>query len=90
MAPARWTTGEQLNFLRTWFSEYLKHQANRSLARFWPALFEAWFARFSEYPNIGLPHPDAAEAEPLMDAQMAVLGSAIKARKKVSLEFGRV
>ncbi|KAJ7829135.1 hypothetical protein B0H13DRAFT_2372764 [Mycena leptocephala] len=81
MAPPRWTTGEQLDFLRTWLSEYLKHQANRSLARFWPALFEAWFARFSEYPNIGLPHPDAAEAEPLTDAQMVVLGNAIKARK---------
>ncbi|KAJ7861512.1 hypothetical protein B0H13DRAFT_2355076 [Mycena leptocephala] len=84
MAPPRWTSGEQLEFLRKWLSEYLKHQANRSLARFWPALYEAWFARFSEYPNIGLPHPDAAEAEPLTDAQMVVLGNAIKARKNLT------
>ncbi|KAJ7900460.1 hypothetical protein B0H13DRAFT_1883539, partial [Mycena leptocephala] len=82
MAPQRWVTFEQLEFLRLWLAEYLKHQANRSLGRFWPALFEAWFARFSEYPKIGLPHPDAAEAEPLTDAQMVALGEAIKARKK--------
>ncbi|KAJ7885829.1 hypothetical protein B0H13DRAFT_2277811 [Mycena leptocephala] len=82
MAPQRWATFEQLEFLWLWLAEYLKHQANRSLGRFWPALFEAWFARFSEYPKIGLPHPDAAEAEPLTDAQMVALGEAIKARKK--------
>ena len=43
-----WTTPEQRDFLSTYVPRYLEAQAARKYAKFWPTLYQAWFAKFPE------------------------------------------
>lgn len=42
----RWVNKEQTDFLLSHFPAYLEAQAARNYTRFWPSLFQSWFAKF--------------------------------------------
>lgn len=48
MAPPRWQTPSQLEFLRSYLSSYLLHVSNGKLSKFWPVVTEAWFSKWPE------------------------------------------
>jgi hypothetical protein len=52
----RWTTPEQRDFLSTYVPRYLEAQASRKYTKFWPTLYQAWFAKF--------PEPEPREDDP--------------------------
>ncbi|KAF8139675.1 hypothetical protein EV363DRAFT_1392615 [Boletus edulis] len=77
MAPMKWTTTEQAEFLTGLYPRYLEHTADKSYHRFWAELFTKWFARWPEratlFPNTkGMLNAEQGEA----------LGAAVDARKK--------
>ncbi|KAJ7157917.1 hypothetical protein C8R43DRAFT_948757 [Mycena crocata] len=81
--PGRtWTTPEEYAFLQSKMAEYITKRADGRLWRFWPALFESWFGRFSEHARMGLPVPSTDGAEPeLSKAKGDKVGLAISKRK---------
>lgn len=48
MAPRRWTTSEELEWLQNELPEFLRMQKEQKLARFYELLFPKWFSRFPE------------------------------------------
>ncbi|KAG6370449.1 hypothetical protein JVT61DRAFT_12069 [Boletus reticuloceps] len=50
MAPRKWTTNEQEEFLQPWYKKYkeLGYMKRREYTKFYTDLFEAWFKRFPE------------------------------------------
>ncbi|KAF8451149.1 hypothetical protein L210DRAFT_988707 [Boletus edulis BED1] len=77
MAPTKWMTTEQAEFLTGLYPRYLEHTADKSYHRFWAELFTEWFTRWPEratlFPNIeGVLNAEQGEA----------LGAAVDARKK--------
>lgn len=78
MAPATWTTDEQVEFLKEWLPKYLRHTEKKDYHHFWPSLYTAWFAKWPEraarFPGI----------EGLLTAtQESELGQAVESRKIV-------
>ena len=51
-----WTTADQRTFLDGYVAKYLDVQPNCTYHKFWPPLFQAWFAKF--------PEPDPKEDDP--------------------------
>lgn len=41
-----WTTAEQWEFLAEYIPKYLEAQASRNFGKFWPALYQKWFAQY--------------------------------------------
>jgi hypothetical protein len=52
----RWMTAYQHTFLDGYVVKYLDAQANHTYHKFWPPLFQVWFAKFSK--------PDPKEDDP--------------------------
>ena len=52
----RWTTDEQREFLDSYVPRYLEAQTSRKYHKFWPGLYQAWFAKY--------PEPDPEENDP--------------------------
>lgn len=48
MAPPRWTTSEELEWLQNELPEFLKMQRDQKLTRFYELLFPRWFSLFPE------------------------------------------
>ncbi|KAG2119702.1 uncharacterized protein F5147DRAFT_767172 [Suillus discolor] len=48
MAPPRWTTSEELEWLQNELPEFLKMQKDQKLTRFYELLFPRWFSQFPE------------------------------------------
>ncbi|KAJ7469196.1 hypothetical protein FB451DRAFT_1560174 [Mycena latifolia] len=82
MAPPPWATPEQTSWLDGWLKDYITRQAEHKLHIFWPAMFEAWFRQFPEYPALGLPMPNDPSARELTEDELVLLGDAIKLRRK--------
>ena len=53
----RWTTEEQRSFLEIHVPQYLAAQASRTYHKFWPGLYQEWFAKF--------PEPEPQENDPM-------------------------
>jgi hypothetical protein len=64
----RWASPEQNSFLLSYFPEYLEAQSKGRYDKFWPKLFQEWFAKFPA-PT---PQPDdKTDSEPEPDADSA-------------------
>ncbi|KAG2739487.1 hypothetical protein P692DRAFT_20881704 [Suillus brevipes Sb2] len=66
MAPLRWTTSEELEWLQNELPEFLKMQKDQKLTRFYGLLFPRWFSQFPErlkyWQPTGNPPPREEEA----------------------------
>ncbi|KAJ7495435.1 hypothetical protein FB451DRAFT_1387463 [Mycena latifolia] len=82
MSPTPWATKPQMDWLQSWMKDYITRQAEGKLHLFWPNMLEAWFRKFPEYTNLGLPTPNDPNGRALTDEEMAALGLAIQARRK--------
>jgi hypothetical protein len=89
MAPQRWANREQTTFLESRRADYLKHQADGKLPRFWAQIHEEWFVRWSERDRL---HPrEVGEPERVLNSgEQLVLRKAILDRKNVSFVTNRV
>ncbi|KAJ6457562.1 hypothetical protein C8R47DRAFT_1227370 [Mycena vitilis] len=76
MAPPGWATPAEADLLTSHFADFIKHQAQKKLAKFWPVVEEAWFQQFSEATRTNF---DKTTATP---EQWAALKDAIEARKR--------
>ncbi|KAJ7902926.1 hypothetical protein B0H13DRAFT_2513109 [Mycena leptocephala] len=85
MGPPRWTHADQTAFLFSHLPAYLKAVENKkktTLTRYWTALEEEWFLKWSAEEEIGLPTPVAdSEPEPLTVEQLEALGNATQKTK---------
>ncbi|KAJ7094129.1 hypothetical protein C8R44DRAFT_890496 [Mycena epipterygia] len=82
MAPKPWADVQQLAWLHLQMPDYIQRQAEDKLQMFWDAMEEAWFARFPEQHELGLPLLNEPNALVLTREQVQTLGDAIQARKK--------
>ncbi|KAF8121254.1 hypothetical protein EV363DRAFT_1406385 [Boletus edulis] len=78
MAPTKWTTPAQAEFLTGLHPTYLEHTTEKAYHQFWAELYADWFTRWPKrvvlFPNI----------EGALNAvQGEALGTAVDARKKV-------
>jgi hypothetical protein len=64
-------------------ADYIRRQAEGKLHLFWPAMRQAFFAKFPEHVNLGLPLPTDQTAPKLTDEELAILKDAIESRKSV-------
>lgn len=48
---AAWKTGEQLEFLLSHWSGFVHHQNEKSLDRFWPKVYYAWYLKWPITPS---------------------------------------
>ncbi|KAG0704701.1 hypothetical protein DFH29DRAFT_997396 [Suillus ampliporus] len=55
MAPPRWTTPEELQWLQNQLPEFLQMQKDQKLTRFYELLFPRWFNQFPEHFNVWKP-----------------------------------
>ncbi|KAG0697142.1 hypothetical protein DFH29DRAFT_878909 [Suillus ampliporus] len=55
MAPWRWTTSEELEWLQNELPEFLKMQKDQRLTRFYELLYPRWFSQFPEHFNYWKP-----------------------------------
>ncbi|KAJ7088341.1 hypothetical protein C8R44DRAFT_892869 [Mycena epipterygia] len=81
MAPKSWADAAQTEWLHGWMGDFMRRQGEAKLHLFWPALVEAWFHKWPEHTSLGLPMANNSGARPLTDAEMLLLGAAIKVRK---------
>ena len=79
MAPDRWATPEQREWLEARVTVFRQHQDNCIVARFWTEAFRDWFEAYPErealYPGF---------YGPLNEQETAQLSEKTKKRKKVS------
>ncbi|KAF7346299.1 hypothetical protein MSAN_01857300 [Mycena sanguinolenta] len=81
MAPRPWATDEQQEWLQCYLAEFVRRQAEKKLALFWPILYAAWFRRFPEHTVLGLPLPTDLDARKLTKDELARVGTAVEARQ---------
>jgi hypothetical protein len=62
----RWTTVEQRTFLDAYVKRYLEAQASRTYHKFWPPLFQDWFAK---YPEAEPAEDDPTDSELEIDSE---------------------
>lgn len=84
MAPKPWADTQRLAWLHLQLPDYIRRHAEGKLHLFWGVTEEAWFARFPEQEQLGLPLPNDASAPVLTREQVGQLGAAITTRKGVS------
>ncbi|TFY57514.1 hypothetical protein EVJ58_g6971 [Rhodofomes roseus] len=77
MAPQRWTTEEQFQWLVSWGSSFRQHREAGTLSRFWPEVGREWFKVFPERNTL---YPDFHG--PLTEDEAAALDKAIGNRAK--------
>ena len=76
MAPQGWSTTSQKEFLTGFMAQYLEAAVKKKYQRFWPLLFEEWFAKFPE------PVPPMQPGEEKLTPEQ-LRGNAITKRQKV-------
>lgn len=81
MAPHRWTTEAQFEFLSSYTTRYLEHQRDQQLPAFWTMINHAWFENYPE--RRALFGPDHDLSTTLSDQENEQLKAAIVARQKV-------
>jgi len=62
----RWTTAEQRSFLDGYVQRYLEAQTSRMYHKFWPGLFQDWFAK---YPEAEPTEDDPTDSELEIDSE---------------------
>ena len=95
MAPPRWATSEQLEFLRGYIPIFNEYTAKENQSKFWPRLTEDWFSRWPELDVLiqdgRLPlqavNPDSAMVTryQLTNEEREIYGNAIQTCKEVGL-----
>lgn len=96
MAPPRWTTAEQYEFLTEYLPTFLDYTAKNKQPKFWALLNSAWFARWPEIDELItqklLPtqasSQDRSDDEPqykFTPAEQKLYKNALEARKNVSV-----
>jgi hypothetical protein len=96
MAPPRWTTTEQYDFLTEYLPTFLDYTAKNKQPKFWALLNSAWFARWPEIDELIaqelLPaeasSQDRSESESqykFTPAEQTLYKNALEARKSVSV-----
>ena len=81
MAPRRWTTPEQFNFLQDNLSAYLDAQKQKTLSVFFTRLYPEWFVKFPE-------RNEAFNPDQVLSAEdEQKLGEAVENRRTVSLRI---
>ena len=96
MAPPRWTTTEQYDFLAEYLPTFLDYTAKNKQPKFWALLNSAWFARWPEIDELiaqeVLPaeasSQDRSESESqykFTPAEQMLYKNALEARKSVSV-----
>lgn len=84
MAPQRWTTNEQEEFLVPWYKEYMETtMKKKQYSIFFANLSEEWFQRFPEQTALF-----GDTNIPLTKEQQLQLNAAVKKRKDVSTQMG--
>ncbi|KAJ7478926.1 hypothetical protein FB451DRAFT_1172058 [Mycena latifolia] len=77
MSPRPWATEAQGQFLQGWMGDFISRQGEGKLHLFWAPMFEAWFSRWPEHQNLGLPLPNDRPGRALTQEELAGLGAAI-------------
>jgi hypothetical protein len=96
MAPPRWTTTEQYEFLVGYIPTFLDYTAKNKQPKFWALLNNAWFARWPEIDELIAQEllPADASAQNRSDdgsqykfspAEQTLYKNALEARKNVSV-----
>lgn len=80
MAPQRWTSDQQLAFLKLNLDKFIEARKNKKLYRFWDEVLPEWFKKWPESL------PDAGGDAANVTAQ----GEAIQKRKAVSFPVFKV
>ncbi|KAF8232497.1 hypothetical protein L208DRAFT_1377618 [Tricholoma matsutake] len=78
MALLSWVTSDQQAFLTAQILDYLTAQKDKSLTSFWARLYEGWFQKFPELPQV-MP---GKSLDALSDNEKELLGNAIRVRQK--------
>ncbi|KAJ6600902.1 hypothetical protein B0H10DRAFT_2230711 [Mycena sp. CBHHK59/15] len=82
MAPPTWASTEETAWLNLQLPEYVSRQATKKLYKFWPPCSRVTL-HFPPHAKLGLPTPsDLGDAPMLTDAQMDMLGDAMRKKKK--------
>lgn len=85
MAPKRWTTDAQKQWLEGFLDKYFDHQSKSQTETFWAPMFFKWFEAFPERLSVfGTDHDLQVM---LSMEQQEQLTTAIKTRKMVSIVF---
>ncbi|KAF8233701.1 hypothetical protein L208DRAFT_1377182 [Tricholoma matsutake] len=79
MALLLWVTSDQQAFLTTQISDYLTAQKDKSLTSFLARLYEGWFHKFPELPQV-MP---GKSLDALSDDEKELLGNVIRVRQKL-------
>ena len=82
MAPRRWTTPEQLEFLESKVDTFIEAQKNKRVDLFWHELQREWFEAWKEEGQDVIPAPEQA------DEHRRELKTRIEARIAVSSILG--
>ena len=95
MAPPRWTTAEQYDFLIDYIPTFLDYTAKNKQPKFWALLNNAWFAHWPEIDELIAKELLPAEASTqdrnddesrykFSPAEQKLYKDALEARKNVS------
>lgn len=85
MAPQRWTTPEQMEWLLALLNTFCEHQRMKKTDTFWIMLKRDWFKLWPEEPLIF--GPDPPERKDMTAEQKEKLNTAINARMDVSFRI---
>ncbi|KAJ7467362.1 hypothetical protein B0H11DRAFT_2239343 [Mycena galericulata] len=87
MAPKTWHDATQRAFFETQMPDFIRRRGEGKLYKFWGPMFAAWFHLFPEQAVLGYPVPGTPKAPKLTEDQLAILGNAMVARKKLENYF---
>ncbi|KAJ7439019.1 hypothetical protein B0H11DRAFT_2254140 [Mycena galericulata] len=87
MAPKTWHDATQRAFFETQMPDFIRRRGEGKLYKFWGPMFAAWFHLFPEQAALGYPVPGTPRAPKLTEEQLAILGNAMVARKKLENYF---
>ncbi|KAJ7079700.1 hypothetical protein C8R44DRAFT_754581 [Mycena epipterygia] len=73
----------QRAYLDLQMPDYISRRSNKKMHLFWPTLWDGWFFRWAERTAMGFPPANTPNLPPLTADEVAALGDAIVARKKV-------
>ncbi|EMD37243.1 hypothetical protein CERSUDRAFT_123247 [Gelatoporia subvermispora B] len=79
MPPLKWANKEQVGWLEARIPDFRAHQADRNVPKFWPCVYNAWFAQFPEWDAV---FGDDPPTLPLTQEQQDRYGAAILKRRQ--------
>lgn len=80
MAPRRWASPEEEEFVYTFYEQYQQCQARRDYSTFWKPFYEAWGAKFPKWLVV---FPEIPLDEELNGEQKQIVSKAYEEQKLV-------